>query len=630
MAVPFLLVHQDSIVPVEGKKQMHHHVNVNVLPPPPALFARSKSPTDAVKIGINIDISKFRVRGGSSVSSGSSSSDVNSKSEDVLQQDEVESVKVLSSSTSTSIAPTEDQVIEEVEENEYSVQGDEGGDEEEDVEDNERMEEREILYQKEEDTHIQVIDDERDSGDVHNPETTDDVVQEDEEEDLEENDLNEEEEADIMDSASLMGYEINDNIKEEEADVDYHEQSITQENSIGSSVDDNMSMSINDGSDANVVVDGDIADDDDNMILQNDDEVDFEDDYSDDEKTNFNESLMDDHDEENEDIGIVIDEIDNPSGSDSAAFVDRMDLADAYDDGVLTDIMGEDDTTITATPPAVTTTTTTTSTTASIHTSISDDDDKILSTPSSANTLPLPDVIQSDNRQTVQYFITENMRRCLIRQLGYSPQEVRHMKPDVAAVVVSKMLKRPKLGMPNEFYIDGTAPAIMEAKPKGNWGIRTNCIVRRIIVPTLVTGVSLYYGTTFVIGSKRNSDNGVNEYDYEKDGQRIKNYDPITTKDDSNPLDSTDLGRDIDSPATVGKTVGVPAVMHDAKPDNKKSQQINHSQKDSIENDDSLVEEKSEENELLDDLIDDSRKSLLDRIITYTLEKIDELTKRPF
>ncbi len=40
------------------------------------------------------------------------------------------------------------------------------------------------------------------------------------------------------------------------------------------------------------------------------------------------------------------------------------------------------------------------------------------------------------------------MRRCLVRKLGYSPMEVSHMKADVAAVVVSKMLKRPKIGMP--------------------------------------------------------------------------------------------------------------------------------------------------------------------------------------
>ena len=43
-----------------------------------------------------------------------------------------------------------------------------------------------------------------------------------------------------------------------------------------------------------------------------------------------------DSEDAHEDILIndVIDDVDYPSGSDSTAFVDRMDLADVYDDGI--------------------------------------------------------------------------------------------------------------------------------------------------------------------------------------------------------------------------------------------------------------------------------------------------------
>ena len=66
---------------------------------------------------------------------------------------------------------------------------------------------------------------------------------------------------------------------------------------------------------------------------------------------NNNKNQEDEHDgiidNDNEtivhDLKITDEIIDYPSGSDSAAFVDRMDLADAYDDGMFTDIiMGEE------------------------------------------------------------------------------------------------------------------------------------------------------------------------------------------------------------------------------------------------------------------------------------------------
>ena len=50
----------------------------------------------------------------------------------------------------------------------------------------------------------------------------------------------------------------------------------------------------------------------------------------------IDDDIQSDGEDAHEDILIndVIDDVDYPSGSDSAAFVDRMDLADAYDEGI--------------------------------------------------------------------------------------------------------------------------------------------------------------------------------------------------------------------------------------------------------------------------------------------------------
>ena len=51
----------------------------------------------------------------------------------------------------------------------------------------------------------------------------------------------------------------------------------------------------------------------------------------------IDDNIQSDSEDAHEDILIndVIDDVDYPSGSDSTAFVDRMDLADVYDDGIL-------------------------------------------------------------------------------------------------------------------------------------------------------------------------------------------------------------------------------------------------------------------------------------------------------
>lgn len=48
----------------------------------------------------------------------------------------------------------------------------------------------------------------------------------------------------------------------------------------------------------------------------------------------------------------------------------------------------------------------------------------------------------------IQYMITNRMRRVLIESLGYLPDEVDCMDPQVAAVVIERGLSRPSKGMP--------------------------------------------------------------------------------------------------------------------------------------------------------------------------------------
>ena len=67
------------------------------------------------------------------------------------------------------------------------------------------------------------------------------------------------------------------------------------------------------------------------------------------------------------------------------------------------------------------------------------------------------------------------------------------MKPDVAAVITTKKLKRPSGGMPDAFYVDGKAPsgsnAAMKAM-KAMKGLLKSDVVRKVIMPALAVGAS--------------------------------------------------------------------------------------------------------------------------------------------
>ena len=149
---------------------------------------------------------------------------------------------------------------------------------------------------------------------------------------------------------------------------------------------------------------------------------------------------------------------------DSTAFVDRMDLADAYDYSV--DGIGLGD-----------------------EISKSDSEDM---TPTSSPKCSTND----DNQVVFQLFLPEKMRIILIKNLGYSDDEVNNMRPDVAKVLASKMIKRPKSGIPKTFFVKGKA--IKNSTTAKGRRLR-NKIVRRVVIPGLVVGMALCSST--IIGS---------------------------------------------------------------------------------------------------------------------------------
>jgi hypothetical protein len=118
----------------------------------------------------------------------------------------------------------------------------------------------------------------------------------------------------------------------------------------------------------------------------------------------------------------------------SSAFVDRMDLADAYDEGETTTGGGES-----AALAAVSA--------AKVSGGGGDDDDD-------------PKEEKTAEKATVtEAVITDEMAAILRKDLKYTAQDVKLMRPDIAAIVLAKSLRRPFEGMPPNFYIDGKAPS---------------------------------------------------------------------------------------------------------------------------------------------------------------------------
>lgn len=124
---------------------------------------------------------------------------------------------------------------------------------------------------------------------------------------------------------------------------------------------------------------------------------------------------------------------------DSSAFVDRMELADAYDEGETT-TAGDDHSVLVATGGD----------------SGSDqvEEEEIETAPEEAG--DTSEVAAGDEDATTE--ITEEQKAILMKELKYKRVDVKVMRPDIAALVLANGLRRPIEGMPANWYVEGASP----------------------------------------------------------------------------------------------------------------------------------------------------------------------------
>lgn len=169
--------------------------------------------------------------------------------------------------------------------------------------------------------------------------------------------------------------------------------------------------------------------------------------------------------------------LDDPSiDEDSSAFVDRMELADAYDEGVEIDSdLSDIETSETkqfepTTEPVMMQESSIQEKESLVHQSLSE------SASSESPSIPVPTEI------------TKEMAKQLRNELKYTRAEVAAMKPDVAAVVLHKQIHRPWEGIPDTWRVDQKAAA---KKKKRSFGIK-------VAVPALVGALAIGAGAKSV------------------------------------------------------------------------------------------------------------------------------------
>ena len=148
----------------------------------------------------------------------------------------------------------------------------------------------------------------------------------------------------------------------------------------------------------------------------------------------FEDALEDVPEEEPEPLAQVLEErmATTTDDENSSAFVDRMELADAYDKGETT--AGGDAATELAAVTAAT-----------ITSGGSDEDQAVVTSAAAA--------AEEEESQITE--ITDEMK-AILRKLHYKPRDVKVMRPDIAAMVVAKRLRRPIEGMPPNWYVEGS------------------------------------------------------------------------------------------------------------------------------------------------------------------------------
>jgi hypothetical protein len=133
---------------------------------------------------------------------------------------------------------------------------------------------------------------------------------------------------------------------------------------------------------------------------------------------------------------------------DSSAFVDRMELADAYDEGETT-TAGDDHSVLVATGGD----------------SGSDqvEEEEALAETTAEEAAETSEVVAGDEDTTTE--ITEKLKTILMKELKYKREDIEVMRPDIATLVVANGLRRPIEGMPANWYVEGTLPkSLVRAK----------------------------------------------------------------------------------------------------------------------------------------------------------------------
>jgi hypothetical protein len=120
----------------------------------------------------------------------------------------------------------------------------------------------------------------------------------------------------------------------------------------------------------------------------------------------------------------------------SSAFVDRMELADAYDEAD-TSVDQEVETTLAAV------------TAATVIGGASDEQSEEHSEDAEAEA--------EEISETAVAAITDEMKKILIKNLKYKVGEVKALRPDIAASLIEKNLRRPSEGLPQNWFIEGAA-----------------------------------------------------------------------------------------------------------------------------------------------------------------------------
>ena len=154
-----------------------------------------------------------------------------------------------------------------------------------------------------------------------------------------------------------------------------------------------------------------------------DEEEDFEQEFNEEEKKVFDDL---EEDEVEPPLTQVFEErMATTTDDESSAFVDRMELADAYDDVDTT--ADQEDTSLAAVTAAT-----------AIGAGGSDPEDA------------------SEEASVEATEITDSMKKSLIKELKYKAREVKFMRPDIAVTILEKNLQRPPEGIPPSWYIEGT------------------------------------------------------------------------------------------------------------------------------------------------------------------------------